>query len=81
VGLSAADLEVVQLDAMLHDLGKIGIRENALYKEGVLTPGEYEHIKEDVTLGVGILEPLKDLKPNVTPSRGSHGPSRGELAS
>ncbi len=42
--------EVLKTAALLHDLGKIGIRENILTKKGSLTEDEYEHIKSHVLL-------------------------------
>jgi len=39
----------------LHDIGKIGIKDSVLQKEGKLTPEEYEHIKEHVRLTHNIL--------------------------
>jgi putative two-component system response regulator len=41
--------------ARLHDLGKIGIREDILNKKGALTPEEYEHIKTHSSIGSEIL--------------------------
>ena len=32
----------------LHDIGKIGIREEVLNKQGPLTDDEYEHVKQHV---------------------------------
>ncbi len=49
----------------LHDLGKIGIREDVLNKKGKLTEEEYAHVKEHVTIGVNILTPLSQLGPVV----------------
>ena len=41
--------------SLLHDIGKIGIKDSVLQKEGKLTPEEYEHIKEHVRLTHSIL--------------------------
>ena len=46
----------------LHDIGKIGIREDILNKQGPLTEEEYEHVKQHVTVGSQILAPLVHLK-------------------
>jgi len=43
---SDAELQMLQWSALLHDVGKIGIRDEVLKKEGKLTPEEFEHIKE-----------------------------------
>ena len=37
--------EVIKHASLLHDIGKIGIKDSILQKEGKLTPEEYDHIK------------------------------------
>ncbi len=44
--LSASDLQMLQWSALLHDVGKIGIRDDVLKKPGKLTDEEFAHIKE-----------------------------------
>jgi putative nucleotidyltransferase with HDIG domain len=61
MGLDAATVEHIRLAGRLHDVGKIGIREEVLNKPGRLTPEEYAHIKEHVRLGMEILAPLRHL--------------------
>lgn len=46
VGLSRHDLEMLTWSALLHDVGKIGIRDEFLKKPGKLTEEEFAHIKE-----------------------------------
>jgi len=46
LGLGEVDLQMLQWASLLHDVGKIGIRDNVLKKEGKLTPEEFGHIKE-----------------------------------
>jgi putative two-component system response regulator len=60
-GLASHEIEIVQLGAMFHDLGKIGIQESILNKAGSLSVGEYEIVKQHPGLGVRILEPLQEL--------------------
>jgi response regulator RpfG family c-di-GMP phosphodiesterase len=60
-GLSDDEIEQVRMAGRLHDLGKIGVRESVLNKEGPLTPEEYEHVKEHVVVGSQILAPLAHL--------------------
>lgn len=50
--------EVVEKAATLHDIGKIGIRDSVLQKEGKLTDEEYKHIQEHVQITHNILENL-----------------------
>jgi HD superfamily phosphodiesterase len=46
IGLPPLDLQMLQWSALLHDVGKIGIRDAVLKKEGKLTDEEFAHIKE-----------------------------------
>lgn len=66
------EVELVRLAGRLHDLGKIGIRESVLNKEGPLTPEEYRHVQEHVVIGSQILAPLSHLGPIVSYVRGHH---------
>lgn len=53
--LSEEEKEIIKNASLLHDIGKIGIKDSVLQKEGKLTPQEYEHIKEHVRLTHNIL--------------------------
>ena len=46
--LSDEEIEVVRYASLLHDIGKIGIREDILKKDGRLTEKEYRHIQRHV---------------------------------
>jgi len=70
--LSDDEIEQVRIGGRLHDLGKIGVREGVLNKEGPLTPEEYEHVKEHVVIGSQILAPLTHHGPIVSFVRGHH---------
>jgi putative two-component system response regulator len=61
MGLDADTIEAVRLAGRLHDVGKIGIREDVLDKPGALTPEEFDHVKDHVRIGMEILAPLKHL--------------------
>ncbi|MEO6528872.1 MAG: HD domain-containing phosphohydrolase [Gemmatimonadaceae bacterium] len=61
LGLDADLVENVRLAGRLHDIGKIGIREEILNKPGALTAEEYAHVKEHVRIGMEILEPLRHI--------------------
>ena len=50
--------EIVVKAAILHDIGKIGIRDSVLQKEGKLTDEEYKHIQEHVKITHDILEKI-----------------------
>lgn len=53
--------EHIRLAGRLHDVGKIGIREEILNKPGPLTEREFEHVKDHVRIGMDILAPLQHL--------------------
>ncbi len=63
--VSDADLEVLRLGAILHDIGKIGISDNILGKAGPLTEDEYEIIKTHPVLGAQILRTVPFLEPHL----------------
>lgn len=50
--------ELIEKSAILHDIGKIGIRDSVLQKEGKLTDEEYKHIQEHVKITHDILEKI-----------------------
>ena len=54
-------METVQLSALLHDVGKIGIRDQILNKPDKLTVAEFEIMKTHVTIGSGIVQPIQGL--------------------
>jgi len=58
-GLAGAEIEAVRLGAMLHDVGKVGIMESILNKNGPLNPEEWEAMKRHVEYGAKLLEPLR----------------------
>jgi putative nucleotidyltransferase with HDIG domain len=65
LGYTGDRLEQIRLGGELHDIGKIGTREDILNKPGPLTPGEFEHIKEHAALGERILAPFMAESPSV----------------
>ena len=44
--LTEAELQMLEWGALLHDIGKIGIRDDVLKKRGKLTDEEFAHMKE-----------------------------------
>ena len=65
-------VEAIRTGGRLHDIGKIGIREEILNKQGPLTDEEYEHVKQHVLVGSQILAPLVHLKEVITFVRSHH---------
>jgi response regulator RpfG family c-di-GMP phosphodiesterase len=65
LGYTDDRLEHVRLGGELHDIGKIGTREDILNKPGPLSPEEFEHIKAHSALGERILAPFLGESPMV----------------
>jgi HD-GYP domain-containing protein (c-di-GMP phosphodiesterase class II) len=61
LNLSPQEIETVQIAALLHDVGKIGIDDEVLRKPGKLTKEEYEIIKQHPRKGAYIMAPVKQL--------------------
>ncbi len=55
-------LNMLYLAGLLHDVGKIGVSDSVLRKDGKLSDAEYEHIKQHVTIGHRILNDLAKLE-------------------
>jgi HD-GYP domain-containing protein (c-di-GMP phosphodiesterase class II) len=61
MNLPAQFLEILQISAQLHDVGKIGIEDHILKKPGALTAEEFEVMKTHTTKGANILRPVTQL--------------------
>src|SRR5574344_842551 len=65
LGMEQHDKELIEKAATLHDIGKIGIRDSVLQKDGKLTDEEYKHIQEHAKITHDILDKIhtsKDFK-------------------
>ncbi|MBB5324145.1 putative nucleotidyltransferase with HDIG domain [Anoxybacillus tepidamans] len=58
MGLSSRECEQIRLAGLFHDIGKIGIRDSILLKNGPLSQEEFEEIKMHPIYSVKILEPV-----------------------
>ncbi|TBR19736.1 HD domain-containing protein, partial [bacterium] len=58
LGLSAESIETIHRAGLLHDIGKIAVRDEVLQKPGKLTNEEYEHIKIHPVKGEEIIKSL-----------------------
>jgi diguanylate cyclase (GGDEF)-like protein/putative nucleotidyltransferase with HDIG domain len=66
--LSADQVRRIQLGALLHDIGKIGVPDAILNNPGALSPDEWVIMRSHSMLGASIVnavEPLRDLVPIV----------------
>ena len=60
--LDSKQIEEIRHAALLHDIGKIGVKDAVLLKPGPLTDLEFSHIKRHAALGAGILSPVEHLR-------------------
>lgn len=58
IGMDPKDISLLEKAAILHDIGKIGIRDSVLQKDGKLTDEEYKHIQEHVRITHNILNKI-----------------------
>ena len=61
LGWSEAEIKEFEREALLHDIGKIGVPDAVLNKPGRLTNEEFAVIKSHTTIGRGILEGLDGM--------------------
>ncbi len=61
MGLTTADIETLHWAGILHDIGKIGVPDGILNKEGKLTKEEWVVMKEHPVTGAQIVKPVKYL--------------------
>lgn len=62
IGLAPDRCELIRRAGMLHDIGKIGIRDSVLLKPGKLTDEEFAQIKSHASLGADIVATLPALQ-------------------
>jgi cyclic di-GMP phosphodiesterase len=72
LGLPDDQVELIRTAGRLHDIGKIGIREEILSKQGPLTDEEFDHVKLHPLIGSQILSPLAHLGPVIQFVRSHH---------
>ena len=72
LGFAEDQLESLEYGALLHDIGKIGIKDEILQKHGALTPEEYQYIQEHPLIGVKIVEDVDFFKDKVSMIRHHH---------
>lgn len=61
VGLPAETVDVIEQGALLHDIGKIGVRDSILLKPGPLTPDEWVEMKLHPEFGYRMLAKMPYL--------------------
>jgi len=72
IGLDEKTQKDVQLCALLHDVGKIGVPISVLRKKDKLTDEDWQHIRRHPVLGAEIISPIRQLKELVPNIRHHH---------
>ena len=65
LALSEAEVDIIRLGALLHDIGKIGVADHILRKPGPLSADEFEQIRRHPGLGARILRKVPFLEPHL----------------
>jgi HD-GYP domain-containing protein (c-di-GMP phosphodiesterase class II) len=63
LGLDETSINDIRIGSLLHDIGKIGIPDSILLKNGTLNPAEIELVREHPRTGANILSKVKLLDP------------------
>src|SRR6266545_551361 len=71
-GYPTDGLETLEFGAFLHDIGKIGIRDNVLLKPGPLDEEEWRHMRSHPAKGAEIAAQIDMLKPMMPAVRNHH---------
>jgi HD-GYP domain-containing protein (c-di-GMP phosphodiesterase class II) len=62
----------VWIGALLHDVGKIGVEDTILRKQGELTAQEYQQMKAHTVIGSDIMQPIEQLREMIPAIRWHH---------
>ncbi|NSW80456.1 MAG: diguanylate cyclase [Chthonomonadetes bacterium] len=62
LGFSEEQKHTLRLAGLVHDVGKIGIPDEVLLKPDVLSPSEYEIVKQHAALGAAMLSALPNME-------------------
>lgn len=65
LGLSSHEAQLLELAAQLHDVGKIGIPDSILRKEGALTPEEFTIVQEHCVMGKSVFDDQQERQDSV----------------
>ena len=71
-GVKGRELKQVEIAALLHDVGKIGIEDAILLKPEALTAEEFAQMRNHVVKGAAIVSPIKRLKDMLPGIRSHH---------
>jgi response regulator RpfG family c-di-GMP phosphodiesterase len=71
LGLAHKDLIALEQGALLHDIGKIGVRDSILLKRGSLNESEWDEMREHINHGLRIINGIDFLR-GAAPVVGEH---------
>lgn len=60
LGMDRSRIEKLRFAGVIHDIGKIGVKESILNKPAPLTPAEFDNVKSHPETGAHILAPVVD---------------------
>ena len=72
LGFDEKRLESLVFGALLHDIGKVGIKDGVLQKNGPLSSEEYEYVKQHPLIGAKIVEGNDFFKDKIPMIRNHH---------
>jgi len=72
LGFAEERMESLEYGALLHDIGKIGIKDEILQKPDVLSSEEFQSIREHPLIGVKIVEGIEFFKDKIPMIRHHH---------
>jgi putative nucleotidyltransferase with HDIG domain len=72
LGIAGSELMYIRFGAMLHDIGKLAIPDNILFKPGPLTDEEWEIMRSHPELATELLGPFPYLAPALAIPRSHH---------
>ena len=72
MGMSASEVDLIRVAGLFHDIGKIGVPDAILLKNGSLTEEEFQEIKKHPAEGEKILDPYIPFKKILSIVRGHH---------
>ncbi len=72
IGLSEKEQNAIWRGGLIHDIGKIGVDEAILHKQGPLTPEEIAHVRLHPQKGYDICCPLRSLQSSLCVIRSHH---------
>ncbi len=59
--LDEETMKILKSGAILHDVGKIGVRDDVLKKQGALNKEEQKEMEQHVIIGVNIIKPIRHM--------------------